>query len=82
MAAEGVATKLPPYLSIPIEFIAQSCLSNPPKFHCTKAAAIKAAKTDVISYVKKHALTTILSLFEWDFDRYLSLSLLKLIFFL
>lgn len=44
LAAEGVATRLPPYLSIPIEFIGQACFSNPPKMHCTKQAAIKAAK--------------------------------------
>lgn len=64
VAAEGVATRLPPYLSIPIEFIGQACFSHPPKMHCTKQAALKAAKTDALNYVKKHALTTILSLLE------------------
>ena len=64
MTAEGVATLLPPYLSIPIEFIGQACFSHPPKMHCTKQAALNAAKQDVISYVKKHAVSTILSLFE------------------
>lgn len=64
MTVEGVATRLPPYLSIPIEFIGQACFSHPPKMHCTKQAAIKAVKDDVIGYVKKHALSTVLSLFE------------------
>ena len=64
MTAEGVATLLPPYLSIPIEFVAQACFSHPPKMHCTKQAAINAVKNDVIGYVKKHALTTCLSLLE------------------
>jgi hypothetical protein len=64
MAVEGVATRLPPYLSIPIEFIGQACFSHPPKMHCTKQAAEKAVKDDVIGYVKKHAVSTILSLFE------------------
>lgn len=64
MAAQGVATRLPAYLSVPIEFIAQACFSHPPKMHCTKQAAIKAAKSDAISYLKKHAISTILSLLE------------------
>lgn len=62
MTAEGVATRLPPYLSIPIEFIGQACFSHPPKMHCTKQAAIKAVKDDVIGYVKKHAISTIVDL--------------------
>ncbi len=64
MAAEGAATLLPAYLSIPIEFIAQACFSHPPQMHCTKQGAINAAKTDVIGYVKAHALQTILSCLE------------------
>ena len=64
MTAEGVATKLPPYLSVPIEFIGQACFSHPPKMHCTKEAALKAAKQDVVAYVKKHAVSTVLSLME------------------
>lgn len=64
-------------MSIPIEFIAQTCFSHPPKMHCTKAAAIKAAKTDALNYVKKHALSTILSLLEWEVDNSLSLGLFK-----
>jgi hypothetical protein len=64
MTAEGVATRLPPYLSIPIEFIGQACFSHPPKMHCTKSAALNAAKQDVIAYVKKHALSTLLGLLE------------------
>jgi len=63
MTAEGVAISLvPAYISMPIEFLGQACFNNPPKMHCTKKAAINAAKTDAISYVKKHALSTILSL--------------------
>jgi hypothetical protein len=64
MTAEGVTTRLPPYLSISIEFIGQACFSHSPKMHCTKEAAFKAAKQDVIAYVKKHALSTVLSLME------------------
>lgn len=68
MTAEGVATLLPPYLSVPIEFIGQACFSHPPKMHCTKEAAEKAAKQDVVAYVKKHALSTVLSLMEWEWS--------------
>ena len=53
MIAEGVATLLPPYLSVPIEFIGQACFSDPPKMHCTKKAAENAVKDDVLSYVQK-----------------------------
>jgi hypothetical protein len=62
LTAEGVATRLPAYLSIPIEFVAAACFSHPPKMHCTKQAAINAVKSDVIGYLKKHALSTALSL--------------------
>lgn len=48
MAAEGVATRLPPYLAIPIEFVGQACFSHPPQMHCTKQAAISAAKDIVV----------------------------------
>jgi hypothetical protein len=32
--------------------------------HCTKKAAEKAAKDEVIGYVKKHAVSTVLSLLK------------------
>lgn len=44
--------------------------------HCTKQAAIKAVKDDVIGYVKKHAISTIVDLLaEWSkwFDSFISL---------
>lgn len=44
LAAEGVATRLPPYLGLPIEFLGKACFSNPPAMHCTKKGAINAAK--------------------------------------
>ena len=63
MTAFGVASRLPPYLSIPIDFISHACFSHPPQMHCTGQAALNAVKETAVDVVKKHAVETVLSLF-------------------
>lgn len=62
MTAKDVVSTYVPELAMPLDFISEACFSHPPTMHCTKEGAENAVKDQVIGYVKKHAVSTVLSL--------------------